>query len=90
MGEAAPPTRTLTPEVVDITAAAGPRSRPWREQGERLQKRRTHPVCLSSERPMSALTCPRTYSELPGRGGSFVVKPRHPWDSAAFPSGARH
>lgn len=60
VGEAAPPTRTLTPEVVDITSAAGSPSQPWRKQGERLQKLRAHPVCLFSERPMSALTCPHT------------------------------
>lgn len=58
MDKAAPSTRTLTPEVVDIASSAGPGSRPWRKQGERLWKPRAHPVCLSSERPMSALTCP--------------------------------
>ena len=56
--KAAPPTSTLTPEVVDIVSSAGPGSRPWRKKGERLCKLRAHPICLSSERPMSALTCP--------------------------------
>ena len=60
MGEAAPPTRTLTPEVVDITSAAGSSSQPWRKQGEWLQKLRAQPFCLFSERPMSALICPHT------------------------------
>ena len=54
--KAAPPTSTLPP--VDILSSAGPGSRPWRKQGGRLWKLRAHPVRLSSERPMSALTCP--------------------------------